>query len=85
MAHARLTLLITRTKKTSAIPERDNPVPSSQIRSQEPEDKHVVGCVLPPLMRAFGFAAAGAVAVAGMAHGMGPARDRRLSKCPSLL
>ena len=34
----------------------------------------MVGCVLPPLMRAFGFAAAGAVAVAGMAHGMGPAR-----------
>ena len=31
---------------------------------------HVVGCALPPLMRAFGFAAAGAVAVAGM----GPAQ-----------
>jgi hypothetical protein len=36
---------------------------------------HVVGCALLPLMRGFGFAAAGAVAVAGM----GPARDRRLS------
>ena len=41
---------------------------------------HVVGCVLPPLMRAFGFAAAGAVAVAGM----GPARDRRLVSFSSL-
>jgi len=33
---------------------------------------HVVGCALPPLMRAFGFAAAGAVAVAGKWHGSCP-------------